>query len=68
MKLDYANYFLVIVVGIFMAVLVFLKLALGFDIDSDWLWFLAGLSLAVEGIISFSKQRRFDKKYKIIER
>jgi len=68
MKLDYLNYFLIIVFGAGMAVAVFLKLVLGFDIDSDWFWFLAGLGIAVEGIISFSKQKRFDKKYKIIER
>jgi hypothetical protein len=68
MKLDYASYALVIVVGIFMAALVFLKLAWGIDLDSDWFWMLAGLGLAVEGVISFGKQRRFDRKYKIIER
>lgn len=68
MKLDYASYVLVIVVGIFMTVMVFLKLAWGFNINSDWFWFMAGLGLAVEGVISFGKQRRFDRKYKIIER
>ena len=68
MKIDYASYVLVIVVGILMAAAVFFKLIWGFYIDSDWFWFLAGLGLAVEGLISFEKQKRFDKKYKIIER
>ena len=68
MKLDYASYVLVIVAGSFMAALVFLKLAWGLDVDSDWFWFLAGLGLAVEGSVSFLKQKKFDRKYKIIER
>ena len=68
MKLDYASYVLVIVVGFGMAAAVFLKLVWGFNIDSDWLWFLTGLGLSVEGIISLGKQKRFDRKYKIIER
>jgi hypothetical protein len=68
MKLDYANYISVIIVGFVMAVLVFLKLVWNFGVDSDWFWFLAGLGLAIEGVISLSKQKRFDRKYKIIER
>jgi len=68
MKLDYVNYVLIIIFGIGMAALVFLKLVFGFDIDSDWFWFLAGLGIAVEGIISFEKQKRFDRKYKVIKR
>ena len=68
MKLDYANYILIIVFGVGMAVAVFLKLVVGFDINSDWFWFLAGLGIAVEGVISFSKQKRFDRKYKVVKR
>ena len=68
MRVDYASYVLVIVVGFLMAWLVFFKLVIGVGIDSDWFWFLAGVGLAVEGIISFGKQRRFDRKYRIIER
>ena len=45
-----------------------LKLFGVYNISSDWFWFLAGLGLIVEGVISLVKQRRFDKKYKIIER
>jgi len=68
MKLDYSTYVLVIVVGILMAGLVFSKLIFGIGVDSDWFWFLTGLGFAAEGVISFTKQRRFDRKYKIIER
>ncbi len=57
-----------IAVGLFIAILSLIKVLGYYDFSSDWLWFLAGLGLMVEGIISFNKQRRFDKKYKIIER
>lgn len=57
-----------IFVGIIMVIGTLMKL-LGFvDFSSDWFWFIAGVGLVVEGTISFVKQRRFDKKYKIIER
>jgi len=36
------------------------------QIDSDWFWFLAGAGLVFEGIINLVKQKRFDKKYKIV--
>jgi len=68
MKLDYATYFLFIAVGIFMAIGTFSKLMGIVYIDSDWFWFLAGCGLAIEGMISLFKQKRFDKKYKIIEK
>jgi len=68
MKLDNASYILVIVVGLLMAFVVFLKLVFGFNIDSDWFWFLAGLGVAVEGVISLEKQRMFNKKFKVIRR
>jgi len=59
---------LVIVVGLLIAVVVFLKLVFGFNIDSDWFWFLAGLGVAVEGVISLQKQKMFKKKFKVIRR
>lgn len=68
MRRDYTNYLLIIIVGFFMAALVFFKMVFDFNINSDWFWFLAGLGLAAEGIISLNKQKKFDKKYKIIER
>ena len=57
-----------IVVGLLIAVVVFLKLVFGFNIDSDWFWFLAGLGVAVEGVISLQKQKMFKKKFKVIRR
>ena len=68
MKMDNASYILVIVVGLLIAAVVFLKLVFGFNIDSDWFWFLAGLGVALEGIISLEKQRMFAKKYKVVNR
>lgn len=65
---SYGSFVLVILVGAIMAAGVLMKLFLGADIDSDWFWFLAGVGLAVEGVISFRRQRKFDMKYKIIRR
>lgn len=57
-----------IAVGLLIAILSLIKVLGYYDFSSDWLWFLAGLGLMVEGAISYIKQRRFDKKYKIVER
>jgi hypothetical protein len=51
-----------------MAVGTLLKLLGVIDISSDWFWFLAGVGLTVEGIISMIKQRRFDRKFKVVDR
>ena len=63
---SFAKYEIFIVVGILMSIGVLMKLVLHYNIDSDWFWLLAGLGLMVEGSISLVKQKRFDKKYKII--
>ena len=68
MRLNYASYVLFIAVGILMVFGVFGKLTGQWDFSSDWFWFLAGCGLVVEGTISLLKQRRFDRKYKIVER
>ena len=63
----FATYETFILIGFLMAALTLLKL-LGFlNFSSDWLWFLAGVGLTIEGGISLVKQRRFDRKFKIIE-
>ncbi len=62
------RYELFIIVGILMTIGSLIKLIGIYDFSSDWFWFLAGVGLIVEGIISLIKQRRFDKKYKIIEK
>jgi len=55
------------IVGMIMAITTLIKL-LGFaDFSSDWFWFIAGLGLVLEGFISLSKQKEFDRKYKVIE-
>ena len=68
MKLDYFTYALIIIVGLGVAFGVFGKLVLGWNVESDWFWFLTGIGLMFEGIISLKKQKKFDRKYKIIER
>ena len=51
-----------------MTVGVLIKLLGIYDFSSDWFWLLAGVGLVVDGIISLVKQKKFDKKYKIIDR
>ena len=63
-----ARYELFIIVGILMTIGTLIKLIGIYDLSSDWFWFLGGVGLVVEGIISLIKQKKFDKKYKIIER
>ena len=64
----FAKYETFIFVGMLMTIGVLIKLSGLYNFSSDWFWLLAGLGLIVEGIISLVKQRRFDRKYKIIER
>ncbi len=69
MKIDnLASYEVFIVVGIIMAIGTLLKLLGVYNISSDWFWFLAGVGLSVEGSISLVKQRRFDTKFKVVDR
>jgi len=57
-----------IFVGIIMVIASAIKIFGVYDFSSDWFGFLAGIGLVVEGAISLIKQKKFDKKYKIIER
>jgi hypothetical protein len=69
--IDFANiarYEIFILVGIIIAIGTLVKLLGFFDFSSDWFWFLAGVGLIVEGSISLVRQRKFDKKYKVIEK
>ena len=69
MNLDsFAKYEIFIFVGILMTIGTVMKLSGIHNFSSDWFWLLAGVGLIVEGAISLMKQRRFDKKYKIVER
>ena len=68
MKLNIFRYEGYVVVGILLTVFTFGKLMGLYDISSDWFWFLAGLGVAVEGVISLQKQKMFKKKFKVIRR
>lgn len=57
-----------ILVGILMVAGTLAKLLGFWNISSDWFWLLAGVGLTIEGVISMIKQRRFDRKYKVIDR
>jgi len=59
---------LFILVGLLMVAGTLLKLTKILYFDSDWFWFIAGLGLTVEAIISLVKQRKFNKKYRILSR
>jgi len=69
MKLEnFIRYGGFIFVGVLMTLGTLVKL-LGFaDFSSDWFWFIAGVGLTIEGTISYYKQKKFDNKYKIIEK
>ncbi|MBR9706591.1 hypothetical protein GOV14_06150 [Candidatus Pacearchaeota archaeon] len=57
-----------VIVGLLMVFGTLIKLLKIIDFSSDWFWFLAGVGLIVEGVISLVKQKKFERKYKIIER
>jgi len=60
----YLTYYTLIVVGILMTIGTFLKLIGAANIDSDWFWFLAGVGLGVEGIVTLFKQKNSTKSTK----
>jgi hypothetical protein len=64
----FARYEIFIFVGILITLGTSVKLLGLYEFSSDWFWFLAGLGLIVEGVISLVKQKKFDRKYKIIEK
>ncbi len=70
MKYKFANllrYETFILIGVLIAVGTLIKLLGFFDFSSDWFWLLAGVGLIIEGTISMIKQRKFDRKYKVVE-
>ncbi len=64
----FAVYETFIFIGIIMVIATLIKLLGYYDFSSDWFWLLAGIGLVIEGAISLVKQKRFERKYKIIER
>ena len=67
MKLD-THYILFIIIGFLIAVGALIKILGYYNFSPDWFWALAGIGLIIEGIISFIKHKKFDKKYKVIEK
>jgi membrane protein CcdC involved in cytochrome C biogenesis len=65
---SFASYEIFILIGFLMAAGTFMKLMGFYNVSSDWFWFLAGIGLMIEGSISLVKQKRFEKKYKIVEK
>jgi len=65
---NYSGQELFVFVGVLMVVGTLLKLLDVVYLDSDWFWFVAGLGLMVEGLISIGKQRRFNRKFKVLSR
>ena len=57
-----------IMVGILMVIGTLIKLIWHLNLSSDWFWFLAGVGLVIDGSISLIKEKKFNKKYKIIEK
>jgi hypothetical protein len=64
----FATYQVFAFVGVAIIIGTLIKLLGYANFSSDWFWLLAGVGLVIEGSISLVKQRRFDRKYKIIER
>lgn len=65
---SWARYEVFIFAGVLMTIGTALKLFFNYNFSSDWFWFIAGLGLIIEGAISLTKQIKFNKKYKIVER
>ncbi len=63
---DYSGQELFVFVGVLMIIGTLLKLLDVIYLDSDWFWFVAGLGLMVEGLISMVKQKRFNNKFKVL--
>lgn len=64
----FATYKTFIFVGLIMIFGVLIKLLNLYEFSSDWFWLLAGLGLIVEGTISLIKQKKFDNKYRVVEK
>jgi predicted membrane channel-forming protein YqfA (hemolysin III family) len=67
-RINLIRYEFFIAIGAMIMIGSLIKLFKIADFSSDWFWFLAGLAFVVEGVIFQIKQRKFDRKYKIIEK
>ena len=57
-----------IVLGVLMIFGTLAKLFGYIKLSSDWFWFIAGVALTIEGTINLAKERKFNKKYKVVPR
>jgi hypothetical protein len=57
-----------VLVGLLMIFLTLDKLLGPANFSSDWFWFIAGVGITVEGFIMLDKQKKFNRKYKVVER
>lgn len=57
-----------IIIGVLMTVGTLLKLFGIIDFSSDWFWFMAGVGLVIEGSVYYVNQKRFEQKYKVVDR
>lgn len=64
----YSGQELFVLAGLVMMAATLLKLTGVVYIDSDWFWFLAGCGLFIEGMIMVVKQKKFNNKYKVVDR
>lgn len=67
-KINPVRYEFFVLIGFTIAVGAFGKVLGIWNFSSDWFWFFVGIGLIIEGIIALFKQRRFDRKYKIVEK
>ena len=62
------RYELFIAIGFLMTLGAVIKILGIYNFPSEWFLALGGVGLFIDGIISLLNKRRFDRKYKIIER
>ena len=62
------RYEIFILIGAILALGTLFKLLGFYELSSDWFWVVAGVGLVIEGAISLSRQKKFDRKYKVISR
>jgi len=67
-KINLIRYEFFITIGAIIVIGSLIKLSGVANFSSDLFWFLAGLAFVIEGVIFQIKQKKFDRKYKIIER
>ena len=62
------RYELFVFIGLIISFGALAKLIFNYNFSSDWFWFISGLGFTIEGTIALYKQRKFDRKYKVVPR